>query len=194
MFKRTLAAGSLAIGFLLTSVAPAHAARPQMVEHFDEEFTELDGFLTDLCGFDITITVDVQFTVRTWDDGRFLVTRSGSQTFTNVATGTTLTRDFRGLVKGQETLMVDDAGILTINFDAVYAGIPERIRNDEGTILIADRGRARLIGEIIVDLGDPDDPSDDELISETIDATYNGPHPILAQGFLDPALACDLLA
>jgi hypothetical protein len=193
MIKRTLAAGSLAIGFLLTSVAPAHAARPQMVEHFDEEFTEPDGFLTDLCGFDITITVDVRGSIRTWDDGRFLVTRGGSEMFTNVATGTTLTRDFHGLVKGRETLMVDE-GILTINFDEVYAGIPERIRGDDGTILIADRGRARLIGEIIVDLGNPDDPFDDELISEDIDATFNGPHPILAQGFLDPALACDLLA
>lgn len=54
--------------------------------------------------------------------------------------------------------------------------------------------RVRFDVELVIDLGDPEDPEDDEVIHLHVDVTTHGPHPILDQDGLDPMLACAFLA
>lgn len=194
MFKRILLAGATAVG--LTTIGPvtAHADRPAIVEQFDEEFTEPDEFLTGLCGFDVTFSLDVHGTFRAWDDGRIQATEQGSFVLANPANGRTLTNEWAGLYKGEATETFNDDGTLTIDITDRILGIPERWRDSDGKILVMDRGHARFDVELVIDLGDPADLYDDEVIHVHVDIATHGPHPILDGGGLDPTLACSLLA
>jgi hypothetical protein len=122
------------------------------------------------------------------------VTERGSFVLANPENGRTLTNEWTGAYKGRSTETLNDDGTLTIRFRDRNLGIPERWSGPDGKVLIFDRGRAVFEGEVVIDLGDPDDPSDDSLISEQVDVTTNGPHPILDEGGLDPFLACEFLA
>jgi hypothetical protein len=195
MYKRILLAGTIAAG-LITIGGPvaAHADRPAIVEQFDEEFTQPHALLTALCGFEITFTLDTRGTLHAWDDGRVQVTERGSFVLANPANGRTLTNDWAGLYKGQATETLNDDGTLTVAIVDRYLGIPERWRDSDGKILIMDRGYAQFDVELVIDLGDPADPDDDELLHQHVAITAHGPHPILEGGGLDPSLACDFLA
>lgn len=190
MYKSILLAGTIAAG-LITIGGPmtAHADRPALVEQFDAEFTQPDPFLTGLCGFDITFSLDTHGTIRRWDDGRVQVTERGSFALANPANGRTLTNDWAGLYKGQVTETLNDDGTMTVSITDRNFGIPERWRDSDGKILIMDRGYAQI--DVVVDLGDPEDPDDDEVLHLHI--TTHGPHPILDGGGLDPSQACGFL-
>jgi len=192
MFKQALVVGALAVG-LSPIGTTAQAAKPDVVEQFHDQFTVPEDDLTALCGFDITFTVDDRGTFRE-GDGWIHVTAHGSFVLTNTANGKTLTNEWRVNYKGTFTETVDENGILTVRFRDQHSGVPERWRDANGKILIADRGNAVFDGEIIVDLHDPADPSDDEVLHFHEDVTTNGQHPILNGDGLDPSLACELLA
>jgi hypothetical protein len=194
MLKRILLAGTTAVG--LTTIGPvtANADGPPIVEQFDEEFTVPNPFLTELCGFDITSSLDTRGTFRTWDDGRIQVTEQGSFVLANPANGRTLTNEWAGLYKGKATETLNEDGTLTVDIVDRNLGMPERWRDSDGKILIMDRGYARFDVELVIDLGDPADPDDDEVLHQHVDITTHGPHPILEGDGLDPSLACDFLA
>lgn len=194
MLKRILLVGAIAVGLTTIGSVTAHADRPAIVEQFDEEFTEPDAFLTGLCGFDITFSLDTHGTFRAWDDGRVQVTEQGSFVLANPATGRSLTNEWAGLYKGQATETFGDDGTLTVSITDQNLGIPERWRDSDGKILIMDRGFARFDVELVIDLGDPANPDDDEVLHQHVDITTHGPHPILEGGGLDPSLACGFLA
>ena len=115
-----------------------------------------------------------------------------SVVLTNAATGRTLTNWWRlnGKFRGTET--VED-GILTITFQDRFTGIPSQWIGDDGKTLLKDRGYAEFVGEIVVDLGDPEDPFDDELLHFHEEIVTHGPHPILEADF-GPETACELLS
>lgn len=194
MLKPMLLVGAIAVGLTITGPATAYADRPAIVEQFDEEFTEADASLTALCGFDITFSLDTHGTFRSWDDGRVQVTERGSFVLANPANGRTLTNEWAGLYKGQATETFNDDGTLTISITDRYLGLDNRWRDSDGTILITDRGSARFDVELVIDLGDPANPDDDEVLHQHVDITTHGPHPILEGGGLNPSLACGLLA
>ena len=193
MFKRTLTAVALATGLVVSGATTGEAKGPEEKFRIDEQFSETDGFLSELCGFEVNFALDTRGWVRLWDNGRVLVTEHGSFVLTNVENGKTLTNEWRGAYRGQSTETVED-GILTIEFRDVNVGIPERWRDHNGKVLIFDRGRAAFEGKVIIDLVDPEDPEDDEVLHFHEEVTVNGPHPILEQGFLDPSQACEALA
>lgn len=193
---RTLAAIALAATIALSSVGSAEARKDKPRDdrmRIDEQVSEIDDFLTELCGFEITFSLDTKGWVR-FGENSIHVTEQGSVVLTNTGTGKTLTNEWNGNFKGRAIETVED-GILTVEFRDVYAGVPERWRDHDGKILIADRGRAVFEGTVVIDLGDDlEDPEDDEVLHFHEEITTNGPHPILEQGFLDPSLACELLA
>lgn len=119
---------------------------------------------------------------------------SGEAPCSRTPNGRSLTNSWVQNLQGQGTETFDDDGTLTIAFDDVVTGIPERWRDADGTTLVKDRGRASFVGYVVIDLGDPDDPFDDEVIDFHEDVSTSGPHPILDQGGLDPSQACEFLS
>lgn len=124
---------------------------------------------------------DISGTVRFWP-GAIHVTERGTVRLSNPTNGKTLTNWWRINFRGQGTETFNDDGTLTVSFDDSFAGIPERWIDDDGTTLIMDRGLARFVGEFHIDLGDPDDPFDDEFLGFEEEITINGPHPVLENG------------
>lgn len=181
---------ALAAGVTLAAAGVADARNNPPREDWiliDDEFTDVDPFLTGLCGFEITFGLDAHGWVR-FRDNRVHATEQGSFVLTNTANGKTLTNEWAGMYKGQSDETFNEDGTLTITFRDQNLGIPERWRDHDGKVLIFDRGRAVFEGTIVIDL------ETDTVISEEVDFTTNGPHPILDQGFLDPLVACELLA
>lgn len=197
MRTTALCVGTLALGLSVIGVSTAHADEHEeptiIVERFDDEFSDIDFFLTEVCGFEVLVDGHFRGTVRFRADGSIHVTEQGTVVLSNPATDKTLTRFSRLNFKGTGSESVDENGILTITFDDIITGIPERWFGPDGKELIKDRGYARFVGEIVVDLGDPEDPFDDELLHFHEDITTHGPHPILESG-LDPFTACELLS
>lgn len=190
MYKQLVLAGALVVGLTTVGVTDVHATQGSgpFVEHFDDDFTETHPFLSDLCGFEVQRDVDVQGTVRLWTNGRIHVTQQGTVVLSNPATGASLVNQFAVNFRGQGTETVnEDDGTLTITFDNTYAGIPEWWRDGDGNTLVKDRGYARFVGEVVIDL------ATGELISFDEETTFHGPHPIAEQGGLDPSLACQNL-
>jgi predicted dehydrogenase len=194
MYKRILITGALALGFgaIGTATAHAHEGPGAVVEQFHDEFQVVDEFLTDICGFEVLVDGDIRGTFRLAPNGGIHVTEQGTVVLSNPATGKTLTNWWRQNYRGHGSETFDD-GILTITFDDTITGIPERWLDDDGNTLIMDRGFARFVGEVVIDLADPEDPFDDEVIHFHEEIITGGPHPILERR-LDPQDACDLLS
>lgn len=198
MYKHIITAGGLALTATLTGslagVGVAHADKADLTERFHDQFTAPDGFLTEVCGFEIWFEVDATGQARFWEDGRIQAQDHGTFTLVNPANGAMLTRFWAGQFKGQGIETLDPDGTLTIEFDDHVYGVHEKWIDPDGGVLIMDRGRASFSGEIVVQLNDPDDPDDDVLVHVHEEFDVRGPHPILEGGGLDPSLACDLLA
>jgi hypothetical protein len=175
---RRIARGlALAVAATAVMTQLAVAAKP-VHEKFliDETFPEV------LCGVDVTTHVVIRGNVHILPDGTFLETSRSEVTWMN-AEGEWVVNFGAGQTRVTETLNAD--GTLTIL--ETHNGIPERLRTSDGTSAAFDRGRITF--EIIIDLGDPDDPSDDVLLSfETV--FQAGPHPEADSDF---ALFCEVI-
>jgi hypothetical protein len=193
MYVKTLCFGALALGLSVAGAATTQAGKPDVVEQFHDVFTVEDEFLTEVCDFTVMVDGDIRGTFRAWPDGRIHVTERGTVVLSNPESGKTLTNTWAQNYKGDGSETFNEDGTLTIAFDDKITGIPERWRGPDGKTLIKDRGYARFVGEVVIDLGDPDDPFDDEVIHFQEEIITHGPHPIL-EGGLDPADACALLA
>jgi hypothetical protein len=197
MRKTTLCFSALALGLSVIgapTAAQAGNGKGPEIEHFDDEFTTEDEFLTEICGFTVMVDGDIEGTVRFWpNSGRTHVTERGSVVLSNPESGMTLTNWWRQNYQGQGSETFNDDGTLTITFDDKITGIPERWLDNDGKTLIKDSGYARFVGELVIDLGDAEDPFDDEIISFSEEIVTHGPHPIL-EGGLDPFLVCGFLS
>lgn len=191
MRKTTLCFSALALGMSVIGATTAHAGNgngngPQ-VEHFEDVFSVEDEFLSEVCGFTVMVDGDVRGTVRARPDGSIHVNERGTVVLSNAESGKTLTNWWRQNYKGQGTETFNDDGTLTITFDDKVTGIPERWFDNDGKTLIMDRGYARFIGEVVIDL------ETDEVIHFHEEIVTHGPHPALENG-LDPLVACELLS
>jgi hypothetical protein len=188
MFKKALVAGALGVGLATSVAAPANAAGPVFLDHFHDQFSDVDLFLSDLCGFEIEFRLDTHGTFRVFEDGRVHLTEHGTLTFS--ANGRTLTEFWAGSVKSlAATETIDEeAGTVTVEFDDTHMGVHERWVSDEGGVLIMDRGRAHIVGVAVFNL------ETGVLISFEQEFETSGPHPILELGGLDPAAACQFLS
>lgn len=186
--------GALALGMSVIGATSAQAAPPEFTDKFDDQFAGPEEFLSDVCGFPIMVDGRVRGTFRILADGSIHVNERGNVVFSNPGNGRTLTNTWRVNVKSQGVETFNDDGTLTIEFEDTVTGMPDRWLDENGKTLVKDNGYARFVGEAVIDLGDPDDPFDDELIHLHEDITTHGPHPILEGGGLDPSLACGFLA
>ena len=197
MRKLTVCVSALALAISVLGASPAEAkgkgsGGPE-IEQFNESFSEVDEFLSEVCGFTVLVEGNVGGTFRMWDDGRIHVTERGNVKLSNASTGKTITNWWRMNVKVQGTETFNDDGTLTVTFNDKFTGIPERWIDENGKTLIKDAGFARFVGEVVLDLGDPDDPFDDEVIFFTEEVTTHGPHPLLGDA-LGPEDLCAALA
>lgn len=193
MHTKTLCLGALALGLSVIGAPGAQAAPPQHIEQFHDEFTEVHGLLSALCGFTVMVDHDVRGTFRHLADDSIHVTEQGRRVLSNPDNGLTLTNAWNINVKAHGTETFNDDGTLTIVFDDRITGIPARWLDHDGKTLIKDRGSVRFVGEAHIDLHDPDDPDDDELLAFEEEVVFHGPHPIIEDG-LDPSLACVFLS
>ena len=195
MRTTTLCFGALALGMSVIGATSAQAARPEVVEKFEDRFTVEDEFLTNVCGFTVMADGVIKGTFRSLGDGRIHLNERGKVVLSNPDNGRTLTNTWRQNVKSRSVeTFSEDGGTLTIEFDDTIIGMPDRWLDENGKTLIKDTGFARFIGEVVIDLGDLEDPSDDVVQRFSEDITTHGPHPILDGGGLDPSLACEFLA
>jgi hypothetical protein len=147
---------------LLMSAQVALASKP--AEHFvgriDETFPEV------VCGVSVTIHVEVKVNFLDYG-GSVKAAEQGRETWTN-ADGDWLQLFRAGHFQGQ---IEEDDGILTIT--EWISGVH---RTSSAAGITADFGRGRIGNVIVIDLNDPENFEDDELISfETVFSA--GQHP-----------------
>lgn len=153
----------LAPALLLLSPQAALAAKP--AEHFvgriDETFPE------EVCGISVTIHLELKVNVLGSEGSSFKVAEQVQETWTN-ADGDWLQLFRAGHFQAQ---FAEDDGVLTIT--EWISGI-HRSRSAAG--VTADFGRGRIGNVIVIDLNDPENFEDDEIISfETVFSA--GKHP-----------------
>ena len=155
------------------AAVPAAAAAPE-VNRFREvvdETIEDD----DICGVPVTARVHIRQTITEhFADGEFHFKATGRARSTFTADNG---RSVRLSSAGQATFSEAFSDDGTLTFTATYKGQPEKIKG-KGKPLVADRGLIRFITTI--DIGDPDDPDDDEVTEEVL---QRGPHPEADSGF-----------
>lgn len=172
MIRPLLAA--LCAGVLTLALAPVAAASGNVAFRFHETFKEShieqEEHGDEFCP-------DVPFLVR-WE-GRGTVTEMGilrgggelehfsfhlsaENTYTNVETGASFrTLDtFRG---GDQKLTLNADGTITIDFMDRFSS---KLFGSDGKLVGLDAGL--VAGTLVIDLGDPADPEDDTVLSETI--------------------------
>lgn len=185
-----IAGGSIAaasIGAAVTAGGPEHVRESYGYEGIFPPVTEA-------CGFEVHLHEAGDYHQRDYGDGRIAVHDQGVFQLVNPANGKTLTQDYVRNYRGTHTSTILPGGIEEIRFTDVYSGLPERWRGPDGEILIFDAGLAIIDGVVLFDLGDPDDPFDDVLLSVSETFDLRGPHPILSGGGLGPDVACPFLA
>lgn len=154
-----LTALALALG-----AAPALADPPDMVV-IEEEFTDV---VPDFCGSGVTVQIDVDVRSR---QGFRLIGRDRvahyhenlrlTETFTNVATGASLTHGLRALFHDLD-VSVDDDGIATIT---VLGTGGDPWFGPDGKLVYNEPGQVRF--QLLIDTnGTLDDPSDDTFIAD----------------------------
>jgi len=173
-----LATAGLAVA--LAPAAPAHADPPD-VNRFHVVSTET--FDDVLCDIPVTTTLEARQTITEhFVGGEFdHVDVTGHVRLVSTAeNGSSVTV----LASGRSTIeeVVNDDGILTVT--ATFRGLPELVQ-DKGRPLVADRGLITFVDTI--DLGDPDDFTDDVLLSSVV-TRQAGPHPEADSDF---TLFCD---
>jgi hypothetical protein len=176
----TVVSAILAVG---VGRSPAAAAPPA------REFrgTQTDTFEEVLCGVAVTTTIENTgaFTFFFDQDGN--VTRAqGTGTFRATSTnaeGESITVFAANRFEGTATENPDG----TVTFVDTFTGLPERITDAEGNVLTADVGN--IVFTTTVDFGDPEDPTDDQIVFEEI-SFEAGRHPEAESDF---ALFCEIV-
>lgn len=87
---------------------------------------------------------------------------SSRNTYTNVETGVSF-RDFTTFNGRDQKLSWNDDGTLTVNFMDRFS---TKLFAPDGTLVGIDAGT--FAGTLVIDLNDPENPDDDEILSETI--------------------------
>jgi hypothetical protein len=163
----------LVLGSLVVLPRAASAGPPELAgEHFSE------AFAFDCEGLWVEGVVSGVHThpIREDKDGNVIFTDAGrwEATYTNPLNGTSETEVYAG--RQTHTGYQNEDGTWT--FIDTYTGIPTSL-GGTGKGAVKDRGR--VVFTAVVNLNDPDDPFDDELVSIEIEVA--GPHPQLEPGF-----------
>jgi len=146
-------------------VATPALAGPPDVQVFEEKFTEVDP---NFCGSGIAVEIDGELRTRrafTYT-GRDGVPRSqenfrATETFTNLGTGDSVTRDLRILLHDLDVVF-DDDGLATIT--SLGTG-RETWKTPDGTLVYNDPGQVRF--QFVVDTnGTLNDPFDDLFVAD----------------------------
>jgi hypothetical protein len=174
-----LAAAAATAFISFVAISPAAAAPP---ERFHDQS---DQILEDFCG-DLTVREVVDVTVTETAKARgsdglvyFASHVRGSVSYTNVENDLTFTNTFNTLSKD---LKVTDNGDGTLTILELATG-NSTVSGPDGQVL-RDPGQTRF--EIVVDHGGtPTDPSDDEVISETVVKGSTGRNDLEGRDFCD---------
>jgi hypothetical protein len=162
----------LAAALLLAATAPAAlAAKPERFE----DIVDPPPSSQNICGVDVTEDVFFRAHGITRADGSVVGSAQVRVTWTN-AEGESLELFAANAFFAEPPIENPDG---TITFVFRQAGVHERIRSSEGITAAFDRGQ--IIVMETVDFGDPEDPEDDELISQEL--TFHGPHPEAESNF-----------
>jgi hypothetical protein len=153
------------VGMLGIGVMSAHA---KPLEHFSDN--NQGSFVTeDFCGdMKVRIDFDYDFTVVARESGpdrigRYTVSSHGIETFTNLATGKTVTA-FSDYITQDVRLTNNGDGTITILYQTPGAA---RYFGPDGRVVLIDSRPSWY--EVVIDLkGTPNDPSDDTVISEEL--------------------------
>jgi hypothetical protein len=176
----------LACGLLLAMVQPAAA---QLVERSHEHIV-LTIPDDEVCGVPVTTTIDIigneQERLAKSGFPLFQLTGRGTVTWTNLATGKSVSFFFAGVTA--KDLTVVDNGDGTITLRTAVTGVPEKIRLSDGTIVTMDAGRVVFVSVLDYN-GTPTNVEDDEFVSGYIES-ISGPHPDLES---EGALFCDVV-
>ena len=175
----------LASGLLLAMVQPAAA---KLIERSHDHIVQTIPD-DEVCGIPVITTIDIidNIKVRLAKNGfpLFKSTGRGRLTFTNPATGKSVSETFSGATKD---LSVVDNGDGTITVRTAVTGVPEEVTLSDGTVAIKDVGR--IVFVTVIDYnGTPTDVEDDEFLSQTIES-ISGPHPDAESGF---TLFCEVV-
>ncbi len=172
----------------LALVASPALAGPPDVQAFEEEFTEVDP---NFCGSGIAVQIDGQIRVRqsftaTGPDGvpRYKENFRATETFTNLDTGVSFTRNLRILLLDLD-FTVDEDGFATIT--AMGTG-GETWFGPDGRLVYNDPGQVRY--QFVVDTnGTLDNPFDDAFVADlgTIFGS-TGRNDLQGIGFCEAAL------
>lgn len=175
-----------ACGMLLAMVQPAAA---QLVDRIHQHIV-LTIPDDNVCGVPVTTTVDViaNDQTRLAHSGfpLFMSTGRGTVTWTNPATGKSVSNFFAEVFA--KDLTVVDNGDGTITLRTAITGVPEKITLSNGQPVTMDVGRVVFVSVIDYN-GTPADTSDDVLISQSVES-ISGPHPDLQSDF---ALFCQVV-
>ena len=175
----------LVLALLLAStLTAASAAVVQADTPFREHFAVDETFPEEVCGVAVETHVVERVIHLARADQPFIDIHQGTVTFSD-ADGDWVELTFRGPVLVTETLNPD--GTLTVA--ATNVGIAARLRtsSDPRPSVVFDRGILTRV--ITIDLGAPENPEDDVVLS--VDVTFvAGPHPELESDF---GLFCDVV-
>jgi hypothetical protein len=175
----------LACGVLVAMVQPAAA---QLVDRSHQHIVETIPD-DEICGVPVTTTIDIilnqQQRLAKSGFPLFKVTYRGTETYTNPATGKSVTTFLAGTAR--DATVVDN-GDGTITLRTAVAGVQQAIRLPDGTVASRDVGRIVYVTMIDYN-GTPTDTSDDEVLSESIES-ISGPHPELESDF---TLFCEVV-
>ena len=175
-----------ACGMLLVMVQPAAA---QLIDRTHQHIV-LTIPDDEVCGVPVTTTVDIiandQERLARSGFPLFMTTGQGTVTWTNPATGKSVSSFFAGV--STKDLTVVDNGDGTITLRTAITGVPQKITLANGQPLIMDVGRVVFVSVIDYN-GTPTNADDDVLISQSVES-ISGPHPELQSNF---ALFCQVV-
>jgi len=156
---------------LVAAVALAAGAAPALAAKGSHEQVRVDETIPHdvVCGIDVSTHLEITGPVNVTSGGRLTDNTRVRLTFTN-ASGDWLVND----ISGQFRQVVTDNGDGTITSIETHRGNHERLRSADGIEAAFDRGQ--IVFRVVVDLNDPEDPTDDELISSEV-LREAGPHP-----------------
>ena len=144
----------------------------------------------EVCGVPVTTAIDIiandQERLAQSGFHLFMTTGRSTVTWTNPATGKSVSNFFAGVFA--KDLTVVDNGDGTITVRTAITGVPEKITLPDGQIVTMDVGRVVFVSVIDYN-GTPTDTSDDVTISTSIES-ISGPHPDLQSDF---ALFCEVV-